>query len=137
MATGTLWAAVSAYFWLHHEWQALVGLGIGAVLGMVGSGIRWLAETRKSWHEGSLAKEQRKRLLQEQEDEEKLAGVVREMDEVETALRREQNLHGWIDLDALEDIFAERLPLIDRRLIRKGIAQLKQKKKERNELWAK
>jgi hypothetical protein len=136
IAAGVFGGTVSAYFWLRHEWQALVGLGIGVLLGMAGSGIKWFAELRKSWHEGSLAKHRHKQLLHEQQDEAELPDVVRQIGEIETTVRAEQNLHGWIDMDDLENIFVERLPQIDRRLIRKGILRLKQKKKELSELWA-
>jgi hypothetical protein len=132
---GGLGVASSAYFWLHHEWKALVAFGVGGLVGMVGSGIKWIADVRKSWNEGSLARDQRERLLQEQEDEEKLPANARNMAEIEATVRREQHLHGWIDLDDLEDIFVERLPNVDRRLIRKGIVRLKEKRKELNELW--
>ncbi len=71
-------------------------------------------------------------------DEEKLPQVIRWMDETERKVRKEKNLHSYVDIFYDEEWWIQTaLPGVSRTLIRKAIEKRQEKKKRIDELWNK
>lgn len=107
-------------------------IGILAAIGASGTFVKWIADIRKSWHEGNLAKEQLRLLLKQQADEERLPALVKEMEEVIASYRKEANVSCHLMLT--DEFFLARMKEKDRSLIRRGIAEIEEKQQKINAL---
>jgi hypothetical protein len=120
---------VGAFSWL---WAAVKNhaksIGIIAAIGAAGGVVSWLSNLRKTWREGTLAKEQLEKFRQERYDEENFHLIVKQMEDSLNAWRREKKIHGDVILN--EDFFVERLPSLTRIQIRKGLAVIEEKQKK-------
>ncbi|HTX16395.1 MAG TPA: hypothetical protein VMD77_13940 [Candidatus Baltobacteraceae bacterium] len=96
--------------------------------------MRWIAEIRKSWHEGNLAKFQLAQLRKAQEDEEKFPTLLKLMEQRLSEYRKEHKLHGHLILT--DEFFAALLPPgTDPKLIRRSIAEIEAKQEKLNRLF--
>lgn len=122
---------------LHWVWSQVKShagaITVVAAIGTAGGLAKWLADVRKSWHEGNLAKEQLRILRKQQADEDRLPALVKAMNAVISAYRKEVNFHGHLILN--EDFFLERMPGEEPMLIRAGIAQIEEKERKWNEFF--
>lgn len=106
-------------------------IGVLAGIGTLGGLMKWIAEIRKSWHEGNLAKFELKKLRKDEEDEEKLPALVKLMEQTLADYRREHKLHGHLILT--DEFFVELLPRgTDPKLIRRGIVEIEAKQEKLN-----
>lgn len=109
-------------------------IGILAGIGTLGGLVKWLADIRKSWHEGNLAKEQLRRLRKEKEYKEKLPAVVKLMEAEIEKYRKEHRFGGRLILEA--EFFLDRLPRgTDRELIERGISEIEAKQQKYRDLF--
>jgi hypothetical protein len=68
-------------------------------------------------------------------DEEKLPQVIQWMDETEQKIRKEQNLHSYVDIFYDEEWWITALPGVSRSLIAKAMRKRQEKKKRIDDLW--
>jgi len=109
-------------------------IGVIAGIGALGGLVRWIAEIRKSWHEGNLAKFQLAQLRKAQEDEEKFPTLLKLMEQRLSEYRKEHKLHGHLILT--DEFFAALLPPgTDPKLIRRSIAEIEAKQEKLNRLF--
>lgn len=114
-------------FWHHWYGKTVAFVSVGSI----GAVVKWLAEFRKSWSEGDLAKERLRKMRkaekekQQCEDDEKLIPQVMErMDTLIAEERKAKNLWAGFIIPKAE-WFSERMPEHEDRLIRKAYKEWK------------
>jgi hypothetical protein len=103
--------------WIVSHWK---GIGILSLLCLAGRAMKWLADMRKSWHEGSAAKEERQVLGRK----EKIKQLKREILSHERKLRETGTIHTRLALLPAEQYWLEYFKNEEKELVIDALAEL-------------